>query len=106
MALSNAYPNLMEVLGTYFHQDWKYESGTAAKALATGITDASVESRRLAISQLKDLLDLPLTAEELDKVLWWQIGCEYIPAADGWSSTREWLEHVNERISESLASRK
>jgi len=87
---------LRQFFGAYFHQDWDIEYGTPEQALSAAIRGH--ESQREELSRFVGLfIEEHPDDEDLDQALWSDLGCEYLPSADGISS-RAWLVDVAARL--------
>jgi hypothetical protein len=95
------FPNLLQVLGGYLHQDFDldYESPDAALRAATEnqghdpITGALREIDRLLASEIGD--------DELMQLIE-RLTAGFSPSLAGWTA-REWLRHTRELLSSASA---
>lgn len=89
---------LKQFFSSYFHQDWRYDAQTTTEVVYEYKRAASPpEIRRLREAIMKHLeqedektLELSLESE---------LGCYYLPSADG-ISAHAWLEQVAEILAE------
>jgi hypothetical protein len=96
--MSTNYPNLDNLIGCYFHQDWQTEGPTVDAVLETYLKEYSAEYPPLVLAELRALLqrsDAEVEAE-LDKM-----GCEYSPEGDN-TTYREWLDRMEARLSQQV----
>jgi hypothetical protein len=93
--MSTGYPNLEELLGGYFHQDWNTYASTPTGVLERYLEEWPIEDVPKALNELHALLAQP--DDEVVRVVV-LMGCEYAPAADN-LSYREWLNQVANRLS-------
>jgi hypothetical protein len=91
------YPTPLETLiGAYFHEDWKDDYGDPWSAIddfARGENQSADEIRDL----VAETLQLYPTEAALDQYLF-DIGLRYRIEADGWTSHRDWLLAVADRV--------
>lgn len=88
------YPHLEDLLGGYFHEDWRQDAPDADAALAL-YAKAWPPAHRAAVRGEIDAV-LRLKDAALHKNLR-RMGCAYHPPADGLSA-RAWLERVRDRL--------
>jgi CdiI immunity protein len=96
--MKTAYPNLDQLFGAYFNQDWKMDAPTVEAVLERYLNDGPVEDVAKALSELKSLLTLP--EDKIEKTLD-LMHCYYYPLGDG-RTYREWLNQVADRLEEFL----
>jgi hypothetical protein len=87
------YPELEQLFGAYFHQDWDLEGPDDQAILARYLEESSETDLQQAIAELQRLLDEPMEENELGDFLLRELGSYYYPMAEG-KSYREWLEEV------------
>lgn len=96
--MNTNFPNLDNLIGCYFHQDWQTEGPTVDAVLETYLKEYAVEYLPLVLAELRALLQRK-DAEvktELDKM-----GCEYAPEGDN-TTYREWLSRMQVRLSQQV----
>lgn len=96
--MSSDYPNLDNLIGCYFHQDWRTEGPTVDVVLENYLKEYSTEYPPLVLAELRALLrrsDAEVEAE-LDRM-----GCEYAPVGDN-TTSREWLSRMEARLSQQV----
>lgn len=82
---------LQEFMLTYFHQDWKLDDPTTADVARRFRRESEADFKAKVIADIRELLNRPLSEEELHEYLL----TEYTVAYDPWRdemTTREWLE--------------
>jgi hypothetical protein len=89
-----------DFFAAYFHQDWHLDDrqpdDVVARFLATMRADESNELAKLA-DDLDAFAARFAVDAELEGALYRELGCFYLPSADG-VSAREWLKHITTRI--------
>jgi hypothetical protein len=88
------FPELEQLLGCYFHQDWTDEFDEDALVLKAIIKSESKDRLAVAVSELDVLLNLGLSEAELSLVLVSQLGCYFDPGAKGLTCL-QWLKQVH-----------
>jgi contact-dependent growth inhibition (CDI) system CdiI-like immunity protein len=88
---------LQEFMVTYFHQDWMYDDATTADVAHRFGREAEPEFRAKVMADIRDLLNRPLSEEELHGYLLKEYSVAYDPWRDE-ISTREWLEGLLQQI--------
>ncbi|WP_106856682.1 contact-dependent growth inhibition system immunity protein [Caballeronia novacaledonica] len=91
------FPELEQLLGCYFHQDWTEEFDEDTLALQAIIESASQDRLAAAAAELDVLLGLGLSEAELSLVLVDQLGCYFDPKAKG-STCSQWLKQVRHKF--------
>lgn len=95
MNIMDTYPNLQNLLGGYFHQDWMEYGPNSESVLEQYLKDEwPPEDVSKALEELKSLLKLP--DDELAKNIV-DMGCEYYPIGLGFSY-REWLTKLANQL--------
>ena len=92
------YPNLDNLIGCYFHQDWQTEGPTVDAVLETYLKEYSAEYPPLILVELRALLLLSDAEVEVELE---KMGCEYAPEGDN-TSYRKWLERMESRLSQQV----
>ena len=95
------YPALWHLVNAYLHQDFVLLYGSEQGAVARFIS-GSPQQIALIGAEISQLVSKASTDTRLEAVLT-DLGLEYLPLADGWSSYREWLLDVARRVDEWLA---
>ncbi|WP_250527498.1 contact-dependent growth inhibition system immunity protein [Caballeronia sp. GAWG2-1] len=88
------FPELEQLLGCYFHQDWTEEFDEDTLVLQAIIKSESKDRLAAAASELNILLGLGLSEAELSLVLVNQLGCYFDPRAKGLTCL-QWLKQVS-----------
>jgi len=87
------YAQLQQLLAGYFNQDWADEHPNADDLILSFISESSNETFKDAQQELKKLLLIKKTEQELQDFLFIEIGCGYYYPHE-WESGTEWLEHI------------
>jgi len=95
--MSSRYYTLMNVLGGYFHQDWKLEAASPEAVIQHILEDVPHETIAEAASELRGLLRETMDENALEAFMMNPLGVCYDPGADG-KSMRQWLEEVLEQL--------
>ncbi len=94
MNATERYPETLQFLGGYLHQDWPEDYATADEAVRVAIAESDAKRLRGVERELPTLLRLP--EDDLRAVL--AELCDYYPPGDG-RSWRGWLEEVHRAVS-------
>jgi len=84
---------LSEFFGAYFHQDWMLDSDDPDTIIAGYLRTVSEQVRRRVAAAIREYAARYCDDKELEERLFSDLGCEYLPSADG-QSARSWLAHV------------
>ncbi len=95
---SRRYPTLFQLFGGYFHQDWTLDYSDPTTAIAGFKTEAEPQVCQAAIAELSDLLTLHLGEDDIERVLYPGLECNYLPMVDGIAMS-EWLATVRDQLS-------
>lgn len=94
---TNQYPELSDILGSYFHQDWHDEFASDDDALQTIIDSESSERLKSATAEIDVLLRVGLTEDVLRSFATVELGCFFEPQSRN-LSWEEWLGHVKSKF--------
>lgn len=86
------YPNLHQFFGAYFHQDCFVDSPTATAVVELYAREWPADGVKAATRELRELLSSTTAEAELATTVD-ELGCYYIPSADG-LTYRAWLSQV------------
>lgn len=88
---------MQDFFAAYFHQDWEDDASSPEEVVQNYLASASdVEIASLA-SEIERLLSGHMNEDQLDEMLFRELGCFYSPTADGLTPTA-WLNHLVERF--------
>lgn len=93
--MSTNLPNLDEIFGGYFHQDWQDDAPTAM-----GIVDRYLsEWPQAEVASAADELQALLASATEEELAGWlkALGSYYAPTADG-LTCRNWLDQVLKKL--------
>ncbi|HRZ47695.1 MAG TPA: contact-dependent growth inhibition system immunity protein [Candidatus Paceibacterota bacterium] len=90
------FRNLVQFLGGCFNQDWRLDDPTPEAVVMRFVAENSEEFVTDVVSELDELLSLSLTEEELQRVLFEEFHCYYLPTE---TSIGDWLSHVRASLS-------
>lgn len=102
MKIKNKYPNLDDLFGAYFNQDWEDDYDTPEAVISRFAWDGDKKGIEDAISELKGLLKEEHTNQEWYKLIADDFGCCYALRSQGIDPT-EWLKKVQTQLEEELA---
>jgi hypothetical protein len=88
---------LKNFFGAYFHEDWVCEADTADAVVDKYAKETSPEKLRALSEIILDYLKEILSDAELEERLFTDLGCYYLPSAQG-LSVREWLKSIASRF--------
>lgn len=89
--------DLQSFLGGYFHEDWLLESDGPDDAIARFLAgEPGAALRERIVAQIDEYLATKAAAD-IEESLLKDLGCYYLPSADGMSAGA-WLEHVANRL--------
>jgi hypothetical protein len=93
--MAESYPQLFQLFGAYFHQDWPVEGKDWQDLLRNYCNDHAPADFQAAASEIDQLLEGVATDSQLAEILWRQLGCYYLPRPDlGGPTVRDWLAQV------------
>jgi len=101
------YPELEQIMGGYFHQDWfdefrdRGENPSKEIVLQQMLLQKSVSRKQAAVGELERLLASTRDEETLRQVIVHDMGAQVNPRLDG-STMHAWLEHIADLLRESL----
>lgn len=82
----------------YFHEDWCLDADDSTQVVAAYLRERPDRVALGSIARgIQLLVERHVPDEELEKVLFREFGCYYLPSADG-RSARAWLQQVGEEI--------
>jgi hypothetical protein len=91
--MNEDYPELQQFLAGYFNEDWVDEHESADDVIKFFISEASSEMLAKVQQELKKMIAVDQSEQELQDYLFRNIGCGYYYPhewKDGWA----WLNHV------------
>jgi hypothetical protein len=91
------FPNLVQFLGGYFHQDFIDDYGTPDNAIKAFLSENSPETVQAVCRELDEVIPLVEQMDNPNDFLYRVIGCFYYPQADGFTVV-EWLRHVRQQL--------
>lgn len=96
-SVKEQFPNLFQLLGGYFHQDWCCDDPDAEAVLRRFMNDATPGDVQAVVDDIDRLLGGNLTDDQLKRIV--GFGCYYYydPTADGMSHT-EWFRWVQNQL--------
>jgi hypothetical protein len=94
---NNRYPELSDILGSYFHQDWHEEFATDETALQSIVDSESSGRLKSAIAEIEALLNVGMTESGLRSFAVVELGCFFEPHSRN-LSWEEWFVHVKRRF--------
>jgi hypothetical protein len=92
-SLATTFPRLPQLFGSYLHEDWIEEYGTAEAAIRAFAQAVSPAVQAATADQLRELLGRDLSEAELAQALEDDFGSYHVPSMEG-GSNREWLAEV------------
>ena len=90
-----AVPQLAQLLGAYFHQDWVVDATTWQEVVDDYVLEVPGGAEACA-AEIARVLDRGLAEDELARVMR-RLGCSVDPAAYG-QTPAQWLEAVKARL--------
>jgi len=91
------YPALTQLLGGYFHQDWREDHASPDAALQAFISDASAATVAAAANEIDRLLSAGFDATALAQLLVDGFDCNYVAETDGFTAAA-WLSQVRDSL--------
>jgi hypothetical protein len=91
------YPALTQLLGGYYHQDWREDHASADAALQAFVRDASPQTVAAAANEIDRLLGAGFDAAALAQLLVDGFDCNYVAEADGLTAAA-WLAHLRDSL--------
>lgn len=97
--------DLYQFFAGWFHQDWQDDDDSVDDVISSFLSSGGLTRDRLVL--LADAIDAFASSftddAALEHALGSELGCYYLPSADG-SSARAWLHHVSGRLRESAGA--
>lgn len=95
---TNEHRELFQFFAGYFHEDWPVDAGTPDDVISSFIAEHRGTRSPLRIAELIEALVAETPDErEIERLLFDEFGCYYVPASDG-QSARGWLSHVSQLL--------
>jgi len=94
---TNQYPELSDVLGSYFHQDWHDEFATDEAALQTIVDGESPNRLKAMCAEIDTLLCSGLDEGTLRSFATIKLGCFFEPQSRS-LSWEEWFKYVKKKF--------
>ena len=91
------YPALTQLLGGYYHQDWREDHASPEAALRAFVADTSAETVAAAADDIDRLLRAGFDPSSLDQLLVDGFDCNYVPETDGLAAAA-WLTQVRDSL--------
>jgi hypothetical protein len=91
------HPALQQLFSAYFTEEWKEEFGSVDGVLTEYARDNDSDAVAQAEVELRGLLDLDLSEEELGDVLLHGFGSSYVPSGLG-ASNSAFLQHAADTL--------
>jgi hypothetical protein len=98
------YPALTQLLGGYFHQDWREDHASTDAAIEAFIRDASAPTIAAAAAEIDRLLSSGFDETALAQLLTDGFDCNYIAETDG-LSTAAWLTQIRDSLRDAASER-
>ncbi len=93
---------LDEFFGAYFHQDWLEDHATTAEVVRSYVQEMSGLEDLVLLSAAIRRFAASFSADaELERALYDQLGCYYLPSADGLTA-HSWMESVAKQLESSV----
>lgn len=90
---SDQFPEISDLLASYFHQEWHEEFQTYQNVLKEMLKGESRERLVVACAEIDEILGVGLNSEKLQKFAINELGCYFEPASIG-LSWAEWLRQI------------
>jgi hypothetical protein len=97
---TNEFPELVQFLGGYFHQDFLLDYGNPNAAIEAYLAESPLESILSACKELERIIPLLEQMDKPETFLWQTLGCYYDPKADGLTVV-DWLNQVRKKLAAS-----
>ena len=81
-SVEEQFPNLIQLLGAYFHQDWCDDDPDAQAVLRRYLNDAVPGQVQDVVNEIEELLGKQLNDDQLKQMLFVDLGCYYDPTPD------------------------
>ncbi|WP_048438935.1 contact-dependent growth inhibition system immunity protein [Caenimonas sp. SL110] len=99
--MSTTFPNLEELIGGYFHQDWADDATSSVGVLDRYLSEWPLEDVPKVQAELAVVLQQ--SDEEIPRTLS-ALGNSFDPACEG-VSYRQWLDQIRTRLAEFLRAK-
>jgi hypothetical protein len=95
--IQGRYPQLWQLLGGYFHQDWDLAGPDWRAVVATYRAESDPQDPARAAREIGTLLNATEDDGELERIVYDDFGCDfYLPGAG--LTVREWLAAVRRTL--------
>ena len=85
---------LKSFLSGYFHEDWELDALKADEVLSQFLNSSpSASEIDTIVAQIGCYLDSSKDDAAIERGLFLELGCHYLPGADG-RSARDWMQHL------------
>jgi hypothetical protein len=92
--MADDFTELKSFLGAYFHQDWDMEASEADEMVFLFLRDKPEANKiNRIVDQIGRYVDTRKDESVIERGLYEELDCEYVPSADGMSAG-DWLRHV------------
>jgi hypothetical protein len=102
MKTKDKYPNLDDLLGAYFNQDWDEDYDTPEAVISGFAQDGDKKGIEDTINELKTLLKEEHTQNEWLRIIYDDFGCFCNPEHGGIQPT-DWLKKIQKQLENELA---
>jgi hypothetical protein len=96
------FPNLLQVLGGYLHQDFDVDHDSADTALRDAAGSQGHEQITGALREIDHLLASEIGDDELMRLVE-RLTAGYSPELEGWNA-RDWLRHARDLLAAGVAA--
>lgn len=103
MKKKDSYPNLDDLLGAYFNQDWNEDYDTPEAVISSFARDGDKKGIEQTITELKTLLKEEHTFEAWGRILYDDFGCEYYFDYENDYTPKQFLEKIQKQLEDELA---
>jgi len=104
MKIREPWNTINNFFAGYFHQDWHDDDPSEDAVVERYMRDATTQEIRDLIEDIEEYLRDHPDDDELLRLLFDDLGCFYLPTADGLTA-RQWMTHVVHLLRQEAARR-
>ena len=93
MKIREPWNTIHNFFAGYFHQDWKEDDPNVDAVVQRYMRDSTTQEIRDLIEDIEEYMRDHLDDADLLRLLFEDLGCFYLPTADGLTA-RQWMTHV------------
>ena len=104
MSEREIWNTIQNFFGAYFHEDWKEDDPSVDAVVQRYLRSHNTKEIRDLIEDIEQYMKDHPDDDELLRLLFDDLGCYYVPTADGLTA-RQWMTHVVDLLRREVAHR-